>query len=248
MAFDLIGDIHGCYHELCALLRSLGYGVDEQNHTAAPPAGRTAVFLGDLCNRGPQSADVLRLVMGMVRGGSALCVAGNHDTALLRKLLGTARRRSRCVAETAQAVAAEGVVFEAEVTAFLKGLPQTLCLEGGALVACHDGFPLRGPIRRVEGGKAGERAPARGPFRRGRAIVYGHAPARRVRRLGGALCVDTGCVFGGALTAYCYPEGEFAQQQSFGAYAHPGWRFAVGWGYSAVHAFLWFVFKRIWPR
>ena len=52
------------------------------------PEGRKAVFLGDLVDRGPRILDTLRLVRNMVAAGSALCVPGNHDMKLLRKLRG----------------------------------------------------------------------------------------------------------------------------------------------------------------
>jgi len=91
--FDIIGDIHGCYDELVQLLERLGYQIavtenGERRIVVTPPAGRRAVFLGDLIDRGPNAPDVLRLVMGMVEHGTAMCVPGNHEAKLLRKLRG----------------------------------------------------------------------------------------------------------------------------------------------------------------
>jgi protein phosphatase len=86
--FDIIGDVHGCYDELCALLEKLGCAVDRDACTARPPPNRRLIFLGDLCDRGPKNPEVLRLVMRMTEGGSALCVPGNHDVKLLRRLKG----------------------------------------------------------------------------------------------------------------------------------------------------------------
>ena len=54
----------------------------------AHPEGRKAIFVGDLVDRGPRILDTLRLVRNMVRHGSALCVPGNHDVKLLKKLRG----------------------------------------------------------------------------------------------------------------------------------------------------------------
>ena len=91
----VVGDVHGCFDELADLLTALGYtiaaaGPDENGaahgYVVTPPPGRKAVFLGDLVDRGPRTPEVLRLVMGMVADGSALCVPGNHDVKLLRKL------------------------------------------------------------------------------------------------------------------------------------------------------------------
>ena len=72
--FDIIGDVHGCYDELCALLGKLNYSVNEAEFQAVPPEGRKAVFLGDLCDRGAANMAVLRLVMSMTEAGYALCV------------------------------------------------------------------------------------------------------------------------------------------------------------------------------
>ncbi len=87
-SFDIIGDVHGCYDELCTLLIKLGYAVDKDGSIAAPPEGRKAVFLGDFCDRGPKNLSTLRLVMNMAESGAAYCVPGNHDVKLLRKLRG----------------------------------------------------------------------------------------------------------------------------------------------------------------
>ncbi len=83
--FDIIGDIHGCAAELESLLGKLGYvdGVHAE--------GRTAVFVGDLVDRGPDSPGVLRRVMSMVKSGNALCVPGNHENKYGRHLQAAAR-------------------------------------------------------------------------------------------------------------------------------------------------------------
>src|SRR5581483_11176796 len=90
--FDVIGDVHGCRAELERLLAELGYTLVRDEHgrpvDATPPAGRKAVFVGDLVDRGPDSPGVLRLVMGMVAAGHALAVPGNHENKLVRALDG----------------------------------------------------------------------------------------------------------------------------------------------------------------
>src|SRR5690606_24391447 len=92
--FDIIGDVHGCTDEIEALLARLGYSVTIVGHgddrraiTSAPP-GRRAIFVGDLVDRGPRSADALRIAMAMVDAGQAFCVPGNHDVKFLRWLKG----------------------------------------------------------------------------------------------------------------------------------------------------------------
>ena len=88
--FDIVGDVHGCRTELEALLTRLGWQLHRDEHgrpvDATHPSGRTAVFVGDLVDRGPDSPGVLRLVMGMVAAGHAICVPGNHEQKLLRRL------------------------------------------------------------------------------------------------------------------------------------------------------------------
>ena len=94
--FDIIGDIHGCCDELEALLQELGY-VEQGNISPSPlwnfptyhhPDGRKAVFLGDLVDRGPRILDTVKLVHNMIAAGTAICVPGNHENKLLRKLKG----------------------------------------------------------------------------------------------------------------------------------------------------------------
>lgn len=92
--FDIIGDVHGCFEELSALLQRLGYQITQTfdpkhiDWKVEHPEGRKAVFLGDLVDRGPYSPAVLRLVMSMVHDGIALCVPGNHDVKLQKYLAG----------------------------------------------------------------------------------------------------------------------------------------------------------------
>jgi protein phosphatase len=92
--FDIVGDVYGCADELQALLAKLGYRVawsDEAGSrmvTVTPPAGRKLVFVGDLCDRGPNSPDVLRIAISMTAAGTAYAVQGNHDRKLERWLGG----------------------------------------------------------------------------------------------------------------------------------------------------------------
>ncbi|MFJ9426839.1 polynucleotide kinase-phosphatase [Streptomyces sp. NPDC101249] len=216
--FDIIGDVHGCAAELESLLSSLGY-VD-----GVHPAGRTAVFVGDLVDRGPDSPGVLRRVMGMVRSGAALCVSGNHENKYGRHLKGRTVRPTHGLAETIAQMEGESDAFRAEVREFIDGLISHYVLDGGRLVVCHAGLPEKyhgrtsGRVRShaLYGETTGETdefgLPVRYPWAeeyRGRAaVVYGHTPVPEATWLNNTVCLDTGAVFGGKLTALRWPERE----------------------------------------
>ncbi|MEV7380573.1 polynucleotide kinase-phosphatase [Streptomyces lydicus] len=226
--FDIIGDIHGCRSELETLLGRLGYGLVRdalgRSVDAVHPEGRTAVFVGDLVDRGPDSPGVLRLVMGMVGAGHALCVPGNHENKLGRYLKGRKVQPTHGLAETIEQLDKEDEAFRAEVGAFIQGLVSHYVLDGGGLVVCHAGLPEKyhgrtsGRVRSfaLYGDTTGETdefgLPVRYPWAedyRGRAaVVYGHTPTPRAGWLNNTICLDTGCVFGGAMTALRWPERE----------------------------------------
>ncbi|MEV8155643.1 polynucleotide kinase-phosphatase, partial [Streptomyces fradiae] len=216
--FDIVGDIHGCSAELEALLAKLGY-VDGRH-----PEGRTAVFVGDLVDRGPDSPGVLRRVMGMVESGDALCVPGNHENKLARWLAGRSVRHSHGLAETVEQLGREDDAFRLRVRAFIDGLVSHYVLDGGRLVVCHAGLPEKyhgrtsGRVRShaLYGETTGETdeygLPVRHPWAeeyRGRAtVVYGHTPVPDTSWVNNTICLDTGAVFGGRLTALRWPERE----------------------------------------
>ncbi|MFI9748458.1 polynucleotide kinase-phosphatase [Streptomyces collinus] len=218
--FDIIGDIHGCASELEALLGKLGY-VD-----GVHPEGRTAVFVGDLVDRGPDSPGVLRRVMAMVKSGNALCVPGNHENKYGRYLRGRKVQHTHGLAETIEQMTGESEEFLAEVREFLDGLVSHYVLDGGRLVVCHAGLPEKyhgrtsGRVRShaLYGDTTGETdefgLPVRYPWAedyRGRAaVVYGHTPVPEATWLNNTICLDTGAVFGGKLTALRWPERELA--------------------------------------
>lgn len=216
--FDIIGDIHGCSAELEALLGKLGYT------DGVHPEGRTAVFVGDLVDRGPDSPAVLRRVMAMVKSGDALCVPGNHENKFGRYLKGRKVQHTHGLAETIEQMDAESEEFRAEVRQFIEGLVSHYVLDGGRLVVCHAGLPEKyhgrtsGRVRShaLYGDTTGETdefgLPVRYPWAedyRGRAaVVYGHTPVPEATWLNNTICLDTGAVFGGKLTALRWPERE----------------------------------------
>ncbi|MBM7173821.1 polynucleotide kinase-phosphatase, partial [Streptomyces sp. G44] len=216
--FDIIGDIHGCASELETLLAKLGY-VDGTH-----PEGRTAVFVGDLVDRGPDTPGVLRRVMSMVGSGAALCVPGNHENKLGRHLKGRGVQYTHGLAETVEQLAGESAEFLAQVREFVDGLVSHYVLDGGRLVVCHAGLPEKyhgrtsGRVRShaLYGDTTGETdefgLPVRYPwaeeYRGKAAVVYGHTPVPTATWLNNTICLDTGAVFGGRLTALRWPERE----------------------------------------
>lgn len=233
--FDIIGDVHGCYAELRALLARLGYRISEEK--VEPPLGRKAVFVGDLVDRGPNAPGVLALVMRMVASGAALCVPGNHDARLVRALQGRKVQRTHGLEETLAQLAGEPPEFKKKVEAFLGGLVSHYVLDQGALVVAHAGMKeemagrASGAVRSfaLYGDATGEQDEFGLPVRRdwaaeyrGRArVVYGHTPVARPEWVNNAINIDTGCVFGGELTALRYPELKLVSVPSEAQYADP---------------------------
>ncbi len=138
--FDIIGDVHGCFDELRTLLADLGYQVLPDGAGACHPEGRRAFFVGDLVDRGPATPAVLRLVMGMVDDGDALCIPGNHEAKLLRALRGRNVTVSHGLAETLAQLAGEPPEFSTRVETFIDGLVSHLVLDDGNLVVAHAGL------------------------------------------------------------------------------------------------------------
>ena len=140
--FDMIGDVHGCFDELCDLLTQLGYRIEpsDGHFKVQTPPGRQALFLGDLVDRGPASHQVLRLVMDMVKQGQALCVPGNHEIKLLRKLRGKNVKLSHGLSETLQQLETQPPEFIERVKTFIDGLISHYVLDQGRLVAAHAGM------------------------------------------------------------------------------------------------------------
>lgn len=231
--FDIIGDVHGCGAELRALLERLGYTGSPPRH----PDGRRVIFLGDLIDRGPEIPQVLRLAMDLVEAGSALCVPGNHEMKLLRKLNGRDVKVSHGLAETLEQLEHEPPEFISRLRAFLDGLVPHYVLDGGKLVVAHAGLKqslqgrASGSVRdfALYGETTGETDQYGLPVRykwaeeyRGDAlVVYGHTPVPEPEWLNNTLCVDTGCVYGGRLTALRYPERELVSVPAAREYCVP---------------------------
>ena len=234
--FDIIGDVHGCCDELEQLLQQLGY----QRNDGGPwshPAGRKAIFVGDLVDRGPRIVDALKTVMSMSQAGTALSVPGNHDIKLKRKLEGRDVTVSHGLDRTLTELDQQTPEFRADVQKFLDGLVSHYVFDDGRLVVAHAGMKAemqgRGSAKvrdfALFGETTGETDEFGLPVRynwaaeyRGRAsVVYGHTPVPEPEWLNRTINIDTGCVFGGRLTALRWPEKELVSVPAMQTYADP---------------------------
>ena len=237
--FDIIGDLHGCFDELEALLVKLGYRVErhDEGFAVSHAQGRRLVFLGDLVDRGPRIVDCLRLVMDAVTSGVAICVPGNHETKLLRHLRGRRVTMTHGLDTTVAQMAEEEPAFHDRVAEFIDGLVSHYVFDGGKLAVAHAGMKAEmlnrssGAVREfaLYGETTGETDefgfPVRydwaSEYRGDAAVVYGHTPVAEAEWVNGTICVDTGCVFGGQLTALRYPERDLVAVPAAKTYYAP---------------------------
>jgi protein phosphatase len=242
--FDIIGDVHGCADELETLLGKLGYAIEtytdaaqEHRYRVTPPEGRKVVFAGDLVDRGPRVGDTLRIAMDMVEAGVAFCVLGNHEAKVDMWLNGRDVKIKHGLDTTIADIDAASFAFRARVKAFIKGLISHYMLDGGKLAVAHAGIKaeMQGRAARairafcLYGETTGETDEYGLPVRHNWAsgyrgetrVIYGHTPVVETEWLNNTLCIDTGCVFGGKLTALRYPEMELVSEPARKVYCEP---------------------------
>jgi predicted kinase/diadenosine tetraphosphatase ApaH/serine/threonine PP2A family protein phosphatase len=239
--FDVIGDVHGCARELEILLRRLGYARRSARGSFRHPGGRRAVFVGDLVDRGPQIVRAVRTVMAMVAARTAFSVPGNHEVALLRCLDGGAVAKSPGLVASLRQIdelpRPRRRRFVEELRAFVASLPPHLVLDEGRLAVAHAGLKTdhvgrdSPAVRRfaLHGETTGEIDRYGLPVRvqwasayEGRALlVYGHTPVPAPEWIRNSVNVDTGCVYGGSLSALRYPEREIVAIPARRVYYRP---------------------------
>lgn len=237
--FDIIGDVHGCTGELRKLLDQLGYHVAGEGDelSVVAPHNRKLVFVGDLVDRGPNTPDALRLAMAAASAGIAYVIQGNHEKKLHRWLEGRKVTISHGLQDSIDQLASETPTFVAKVKAFLADLRSHYWLDGGKLAVAHAGLKEemigRGsPAVRdfaLYGETTGETDEFGLPVRlnwaanyRGQtSVVYGHTPTPKAEWINNTLCIDTGCVFGGKLTALRWPERELVGVPAGSVYSEP---------------------------
>ena len=246
--WDVLADVHGCIDELTRLLAVLGWEPPALGSaTWRPPAGRRLAVAGDLVDRGPATPAVLRLIMPLVEKGSAVVTVGNHEDKLQRALIGRPVRVAHGLETSLEQLDHETAAFRSEVEEFLRRLPSHAILDRGRLLVAHAGLPERhhgDPSARARelamygptvAGVDRWGLPLRIDWAAdyaGRAVmVYGHTPIVQPTWRNRTIDIDTGCVFGGALTAVRYPEQEVVSVAARETYqpkaspyrrAHPG--------------------------
>ena len=229
--FDIIGDVHGCARELTALLAHLGYVRPSSRRPFRHPGGRRVVFVGDFVDRGPQIVEATRIVMAMCAAGTAFAVPGNHDIDLAACLQGGQAADKTGTLKSIEQIGALSPAarrrFVERFRAFVAGLPVHLVLDGGRLAVAHAGLKQEFLGRESEairdfalhGETTGELDAHGLPIRvkwaaayGGRAlVVYGHTATPEPDWLNNTVNIDTGCVYGGRLTALRYPEKELVE-------------------------------------
>ncbi len=236
---DVVSDVHGCLEEFEALLSRLGYEPPRKSRAAwRPPAGRRLVIAGDVVDRGPAIPALLRVVMAMVEAGDAVLTVGNHDDKLRRALRGNPVRMGQGLEASLEQLGREASGFRKRVLAFLESLPSHALVDDGRLVVAHAGLPedLHGastPRARdvamfgiVEPGVDEWGLPIRidwaASYRGEAYVVYGHTPVVEPVWRNRTIDIDTGCVFGGSLTAVRYPELDVVSVPAARAYQAKG--------------------------
>ena len=222
-------------------LPDLGNELPTTCDTYRHPDGRKVIFLGDLVDRGPRILDTIDLVQNMVKAGQAFCVIGNHDDKLLRQMQGKNVKINHglenSIAEIAALPAETKVDTVTDIQGFLNSLISHYVLDEGKLVVAHAGLKQElqgrgsGAVRAfaMYGETTGEIDEFGLPVRhnwaaeyRGQAmVVYGHTPVPEPVWLNNTIDLDTGCVFGGKLTALRYPERELVSVSAARVYCEP---------------------------
>lgn len=233
MKVDIIGDVHGCFDELCKLLLQLDY--QKQQTSYIHPHGRFPVFLGDITDRGPASLQAIRLVYDMVvHKQTAYYVPGNHCNKLYRFFLGNKvllrHGLETTVAEYNAINNREQKKIRQMFIELYEQAPLYLQLPQVQAVIAHAGIKesyIGRTDKKVKsfvlyGDVSGDFHPDGRPIRRDWArhykgsdwIVYGHTPVKKPRFVNKTVNIDTGCVFGNALTAFRLPERQLVSVPS----------------------------------
>ena len=239
--YDMIGDIHSCADELEELMQVLGYEVHwaivagERKAEIRAPHGRKLILLGDLVDRGPKSADALRLALAVVESDCGYVVMGNHDLFLAEWMRGKNLSLNPGVVQTIHQLARESETFLRAALTAISAFPTYLWLDEGRLCVSHAG--MRSDLLGTATAEAFDHAingdePVRNAtqtydpclhwsasYRGETAMVYGHFRVQDALWVNNTMCVDTACVYGGKLSALRWPEREVVSVAAHERYA-----------------------------
>ncbi|MFD1017877.1 bis(5'-nucleosyl)-tetraphosphatase PrpE [Thalassobacillus hwangdonensis] len=240
---DIIGDVHGCLHELKELFTQLEYHWEDG--IPVHPDGRLPIFLGDITDRGPASIKTIHFVYRMVvEKKVAEYVPGNHCDKLYRFFLGNPVKEKHGLETTAAEWRAlpkeEQVQVREQFLKLVEASSLYLVLPEADAIIAHAGIneKLIGNYGKqaktfvLYGDITGETLPDGRPVRRDwaqhytgdRWIVYGHTPVLEPRFVNKTVNIDTGCVFGNKLTAFRLPEEEIVSVPSEQAFIEEKFR------------------------
>jgi serine/threonine protein phosphatase 1 len=203
----LIGDIHGCDHEFRELL-----------HLLSPAEGDQLVLLGDLLNKGPDPEGVLQTYASL----DCVCLLGNHDLNHLEWSQGTARPKPESVI-TREEMSKSSYKNYLEAVANMP-----LYFQTSDLIAVHGailpGLSLDNQPAKVLTGKTTLDSDWRDDLTLDRPLVVGHKryngnPSEPLIIEGKFYGIDTGCVYGGCLTALILPLGRIVQVKAVRDYS-----------------------------
>lgn len=232
--YDVIGDLHGCYDELLALLEKLGYALVDDGlwrHSE----GRKMAFVGDFTDRGPKNLNCLVFVAKHVKEDLAHAVQGNHDNKLARWLNGNNVKVGRGLEVTANEFQTVSTELGHSLRDFILDLPYWKLLDSDRLLICHAAPPFEAnnfdekvwlsnkarKSRCLYGKTTGRKTEDGYPERLDWAleykfqepyVVYGHIACGPLPYMtSNTCCVDSGAVFGDGMTALRWPEKEIVQ-------------------------------------
>lgn len=241
--FDIIGDVHGCSVEYYEMLRTLGYSIGDWDNPRriTHPEYRIPIMVGDYVDRGPYSGEVLHSVMLNIFEELMYGVLGNHDKKLLSYWLGNNPQQSKEFQETLESISLQEQLynfsFKRNYLGLLNELPYLILLDGGKVKVVHGGWSKRLESPDVKkkdaqyvalygiptGGMDEQGFPVRSNWQKNyneeALIVHGHTPSHEIVIENKVWNIDTGCVFGGYLTALRYPEMEVVQIEAFKEYS-----------------------------
>jgi len=209
----VIGDIHGCFDELTDLLELAGLNEDDR-----------VVAVGDLIVKGEKNREVLDLFIDDARFSS---VIGNHDRALRQYWRG----EPILLTKAQEASRAELECNRERYANYLKSLPYMIDLDSHLVVhaGVRPGVPLDSQMAvdltelRTMGANPSRRKgiPWYAVYRGAKIVLFGHWPGPQPRRGQRAIGLDTGCVYGGRLTAFIIESGQFLSVPARRAYDSP---------------------------